>query len=243
LNIIEPGWAAPAWVRAWVTTRSGGCSEGPYRSLNLGDHVGDDPQRVSRNRQRLGQALDLPGPARWLTQVHGDRVLSLPREAIQPADAAVTSEPGVVCAVLTADCLPVLLSRRDGSAAGVAHAGWRGLAAGVLENAVAALGGAAGDVVAWLGPAISQPAYEVGDEVRDALLARYAAAHVAFERNAAGRWQADLAGVARLALTASGVSQIDGGDLCSFSDARFFSHRREAPCGRMATLIWLEPTA
>jgi len=241
MRFIQPQWPAPASVRALVTTRSGGFSEGPYGRLNLGDHVGDEDRRVERNRQRLGEVLGLPGPPQWLTQVHGERVLRLPAKLVQPADGAVTGEPGVVCAVLTADCLPVLLARLDGAAVGVAHAGWRGLAAGVLENAVSKLGGAPDGIVAWLGPAISQAAYEVGDEVRDQLLARYAAAESAFEPNEAGRWQADLARVARLALDAAGVSQCLGSDLCTFSDARFFSHRREAPCGRMASLIWLQP--
>jgi len=241
VRIIEPDWPAPASVRALATTRSGGSSLGPFKSLNLGDHVGDDPQRVSDNRQHLIDVLGLPGSPHWLGQVHGSRVLRLPSATDQPADGAVTTEPQVVCAVLTADCLPVLLARRDGAGVGVAHAGWRGLAAGDLENAVEAVGGPPPEIPDWLGPAISAAAYQVGDEVRAALLAHNNAAAAAFTPDGPGHWRADLVLAARLALQASGVTRICGGENCTFSDPQFFSHRREAPCGRMAALIWLEP--
>jgi YfiH family protein len=240
--LIEPDWPAPPGVRAAVTTRAGGVSTGAYASLNLGDHVGDDPDRVTENRRRLQTALSLPEAPRWLAQVHGSRVLRLPAEAAGDGDGAVTETAGVVCAVLTADCLPVLLARRDGSAVGVAHAGWRGLAAGVLANAVGMLGGPPAAMLAWLGPAIAAPAYEVGADVHDALIGADPRLEAALSVNAAGRWQADLMLAARLALGAAGVTAVYGGGLCAYSDPRFFSHRRQAPCGRMAALIWRDPS-
>ena len=183
--LIEPDWPAPPGVRCGVTTRAGGVSTGAYASLNLGDHVGDDPDRVTENRRRLEAALSLPEAPRWLAQVHGSRVLRLPAEAVGAGDGAVTEAAGVVCAVLTADCLPVLLARQDGSAVGVVHAGWRGLAAGVLANAVGMLGGPPEAMLAWLGPAITAPAYEVGPDVHDALMAADLRLGAALTANAA----------------------------------------------------------
>ena len=235
---FTPDWPAPPNVRAWVTQRG---SAARYGTLNLALHVGDDTTAVAANRARLRAALELRGEPRWLTQVHGIRVLDLDREHDNEADGAVTRETGVVCAVLTADCLPVLLCDRAGRRVGVAHAGWRGLLNGVLPAAVAALGGEPEDVIAWLGPAISQGAYEVGAEVRDAFVSRDPAASRRFLPNPRGRWQADLYGLARDALGAAGVPAPHGGGFCTYTEAeRFFSHRREAPCGRMATLIWLD---
>lgn len=234
-------WPAPAGVRAWQTTRAGGVSEGPYASLNLGMHVGDRDGDVLRNRERLRSSLALPAEPVWLEQVHGTRILDVDAGETGAADGAVTRTPGVVLAIMTADCLPVLLASDDGEVVGAAHAGWRGLASGVLENAVAALRREPAAVTAWLGPAISRPAFEVGDEVRDAFLDHDAAAVDAFVANDNGRWQADLHALARLRLAAAGVASIHGDSACTRSDSRrFFSHRREAPCGRMATLIWRE---
>lgn len=210
--------------------------------MNLALHVADDPGAVAANRARLRTALRLPTEPSWVEQVHGTRILDLDGEALGPADGAVTARPGVVCAVLTADCLPVLLSDKAGQRVGVAHAGWRGLLNGVLPAAVAALRCQPDELVAWLGPAIGQAAYEVGAEVREAFVARAPAAEMRFDPNSQGRWQADLYGLARDALAKSGVSQVHGGGYCTFSEAeRFFSHRRQAPCGRMATLVWIEP--
>lgn len=234
---FAPDWPAPANVRAWVTERGGGA---PYGTLNLATHVGDDAVAVAANRKRLRAALALPAEPGWLEQVHGTRVVDLDREGPGPADGAVTTRTDRVCVVMTADCLPVLFCDRAGTRIGVAHAGWRGLLSGVLPAAVAALRAAPAELVAWLGPAISQPAYEVGADVRDAFVARDAAAGRRFERNGRGRWQADLYGLARDALAAAGVSSVHGGGFCTFTEAqRFFSHRRAAPCGRMGTLIWL----
>jgi polyphenol oxidase len=236
---LRPDWQAPGRVRAFVTLRTGGVSDGSYGSLNLGDHVGDDPARVAANRARVFEKLGLPGAPHWLEQVHGRRVVDLDREDGRRADGAVTGRAGVVCAVMTADCLPVLFWERAGRRVGVAHAGWRGLAAGVLESAVEAMAVAPAELEAWLGPAISAAAYEVGDEVRAAFAPDEAAA--AFERNARGRWQADLYRLARGRLQGAGVTSVHGGAFCTYREAgRFFSHRREAPCGRFASLIWIQ---
>lgn len=235
---FAPEWPAPPNVRAWVTERG---SAARYGTMNLALHVGDDAAAVAANRARLRAALELPSEPRWLEQVHGVRVLDLDREEGSQADGAVTGRAGVVCAVMTADCLPVLLCDRDGTRVGVAHAGWRGLLNGVLPAAVAALGKAPEDLVAWLGPAIGQAAYEVGADVRDAFAAGNTATSLRFSRNSRGRWQADLYGLARDSLAAAGVRSVHGGGFCTYTDAaRFFSHRREAPCGRMATLVWLD---
>jgi YfiH family protein len=236
---FSPEWPAPPGVRAWVTERGTG---NRYGELNLATHVGEDPARVARNRARLRTALALPTEPVWLEQVHGQRVLDLDRDSVVDADGAVTGTAGVVCAVLTADCLPVLLTSRDGRRVGVAHAGWRGLLGGVISAAVTALNAGPGGVVAWLGPAIGPSAYEVGADVRDPFVAREPRADRRFVRNARGRWQADLFGLARDALAAAGVGDVYGGGVCTYTESRrFFSHRREAPCGRMATLIWREP--
>jgi len=235
---FAPDWPAPPNVRAWVTERG---SSARYGTLNLALHVGDDADSVHANRARLRAALQLPSEPRWLEQVHGNRVLDLDHESPAPADGAVTTRAGVVCAVLTADCLPVLLCDRAGRRVGVAHAGWRGLRDGVLPAAVAALGADPGQLVAWLGPAIGQAAYEVGADVRDAFVAASPAASRRFASNPRGRWQADLYGLARDALAGAGVLSVHGGGFCTSTEAdRFFSHRREAPCGRMAALVWLE---
>ena len=234
-------WPAPANVGTWQTTRPGGVSSGSWESLNLGDHVGDDTEAVARNRDLLARGLRLPAEPRWLDQVHGTRILDLDRGETGSADGAVTATPGVVLAIMTADCLPVLLATEDGRRIGVAHAGWRGLAAGVLAEAVAALARPPSTLMAWLGPAIGREAFEVGPEVRAAFLARDAGSAEYFAPNARGRWQADLDGLARRQLQLSGVAAIHGRRQCTFSDpTSYFSHRREAPCGRMATLIWLE---
>jgi YfiH family protein len=234
---FAPDWRAPPNVRAWVTERG---SPARYGELNLATHVGDDPRVVAANRDRLRAALALPAEPHWLEQVHGVAIRDLDREGATVADGAVTARVGTVCAVLTADCLPVLLCDRAGRRVGVAHAGWRGLAGGVLQAAVTALGVPPGDVLAWLGPAIGQSAYEVGDDVRAAFLERDPGAERRFLANARGRWQADLYGLAADVLEAAGVRTVEGGGFCTFTEStRFFSHRRDAPCGRMATLVWI----
>lgn len=233
-------WPAPAGIRTWQTLRDGGVSTGAWSSMNLADHVDDATEAVARNRERLVRLLELPSEPVWLEQVHGTRILNADQSEAGPADGAVTSEPGTVLAIMTADCLPVLMTTRDGKHAGVAHAGWRGLAAGVLENLIAAFGCAPDQLLAWLGPAIGQDAFEVGGEVRAAFVDRDSRAAAAFEPNAHERWQADLHRLARDRLQQAGIVDVFGSPQCTFADpGRYFSHRREAPCGRMASLIWI----
>jgi YfiH family protein len=238
---ITPDWPAPVRVHAYTTTRAGGVSQPPFDTLNLGGHAGDDFQAVAENRRRLAPALGLPGKPRWLRQIHGDRVVELDGKApVGGADAAISRRPGEVCVVTTADCLPVLLSNRAGTTVAAVHAGWRGLAAGIVKAAVAALDEPPNAILVWLGPAIGPSAYQVGDTVREAFLAADAGAGVAFTASA-GAWLCDLYTLARRQLAACGVTAIYGGGFCTYSEnARFFSYRRDGRCGRMASLIWIE---
>lgn len=240
---LEPDWPAPPGVTALTTTRPGGVSRGPFASMNLAAHVGDDAEAVAANRRALRAALDLPAEPLWLSQVHGTAVADVSVDdggVVPEADASVSAVSGRACAVMTADCLPVLFAARDGSAVAAAHAGWRGLVAGVLEATVEKLGTPPETLLAWLGPAISQAAFEVGDEVRAAFVAADPDADTAFLPNAAGRWQADLYALARRRLSAAGVGAVYGGGECTYRDSRrFFSYRREAHCGRMASIIFI----
>jgi len=241
IECIQPDWPAPATVRACSTTRDGGVSAGPWRSLNLATHVGDDPSCVTENRARLSVRLGLPDAPQWLDQVHGTGV-RLPASDTDCADACVEDRPGRVCVVLTADCLPVLLCNSAGTRVAVAHAGWRGLLAGVLERTAAAFDDEPGQLLAWLGPAIGPQSFEVGGEVRAAFLAEDLASDALFAANGSGRWLADLYGLARLRLGRCGVGRVTGGGWCTLSEpARFFSYRRDGVTGRMASLIWLQP--
>jgi YfiH family protein len=235
---IIPDWPAPANVRAFITTRAGGYSKGAFSSLNLGPHCGDDPLTVRRNRDELVSQLPVEPP--WLKQVHGKRVISYSRATAEEteADGLVSSSPGQVCAVLTADCLPVLFCNRSGSRVAAAHAGWRGLAQGVLQSTIREMNEAPEEIIAWLGPAIGPKNYEVGDEVRNA----FPGEHERYFTNTGDRWLLDLYGVARHLLSQLGITGIHGGRYCTFSDSeRFFSYRRDGICGRMASVIWLEP--
>jgi YfiH family protein len=240
----RPGWIVPDWpaakrVRALITTRAGGVSTGPFASLNLGARVGDDPGCVARNRAILRACL--PAEPAWIRQVHGTTVAD--PEGAGPeteADAAVTRRPECVCVVTTADCLPVFLSDRAGRAVGVAHAGWRGLAAGVIEAAVSAMPALPSDQIAYIGPGIGPLRYEVGEEVRRAFVDRDAAAASSFAPRSGGKYLADLYALARRRLAAAGVTSVYGGEFCTVSDERFFSFRRDRTTGRMASLIWLE---
>lgn len=241
-NWIIPNWSVPAQVRAVCTTRHGGVSVAPFDSLNLGDHVGDDPAAVARNRLIVGDVLQLPTEPLWLQQVHGVEVCAMDVGACCPqADASFALRNNQVCVVMTADCLPVLFCDKAGTRVAAAHAGWRGLEAGVLEQTVQKLGCAAHDIIAWLGPAIGAQAFEVGAEVRAAFMQHDPAAAVAFQPSATGKWLADIYLLARQRLNAVGVQAIFGGEYCTYSDAqRFFSYRRDGQTGRMASLIWLE---
>lgn len=229
-------------VRVLTTTRDGGVSAGPYSSLNPASHVGDDPAAVAENRRRLVDALALPSEPAWLEQVHGTRVLELNGERpAESADAAFTRTPGVVLAVMTADCLPVVLSEQSGAAVAVVHAGWRGMAAGIIEAAIEALNVEPSRLQAWLGPAIGPAAYDVGAEVRAAFVDQDEGTAAAFAPGRPNKWQCDLYALARRRLAAAGVEAISGGGLCTYTDSeRFFSYRRDGQCGRMATLAWLE---
>lgn len=234
---IEPDWPAPPGVRAVSTLRRGGASGGAYAGLNLGTHVGDDLDAVAANRACLRRVLDLPAEPAWLRQVHGSDAVEAGLEAEPAADASYTRATGVVCAVMTADCLPVLLCTKDGKGVAAVHAGWKGLVGGVIESAVGSLGTA--ELMAWLGPAIGPEAFEVGGEVRAVFLAQDAASDSAFRPGDNGRWLADIYLLARLRLRRLGVSDVYGGQWCTYTDAdRFFSYRRDGVTGRMATLIW-----
>lgn len=246
-TLLPFDWALPAGVRAAFTTRLGGVSQAPWDSFNLGAHVGDDPSNVARNRARLRQLLELRNEPAWLQQVHGTAVanadLAFADGPPVVADAAVASHRDCPCVIMVADCLPVLFASRDGKRVGAAHAGWRGLAAGVLENTVAAMGVAPAELKAWLGPAILQANFEVGADVRDAFVGGDAGAADYFVPNPRGRWQADLVGLARRSLRGLGVNDISGGEWCTVADPRrFFSHRRDGKGGRMSALIWIEGT-
>jgi polyphenol oxidase len=255
LDWLVADWAGPPSVGTLVTTRSGGVSRGPYATMNLGfataaRAVGDPVECIAENRRRLGRFL--PSAPIWLDQVHGTAVATLEGAALAAAratppvaDAAVTRERGIVCAVLTADCLPVLFADRHGRAVGIAHAGWRGLAAGVLEATIDAFAGqgvAPHDLVAWLGPAIGPAAFQVGADVVAAFGAVDARSASAFAPDGRDRWRADIYRLARQRLAAAGIDDVAGGDLCTHADAvRFYSYRRERETGRMAALVWLEP--
>ena len=245
---MHPHWIVPDWpvashVRALFTTRTGGVSTGPYASFNLGTSTDDDPAAVAANRARL-RAL-LPQEPRWLKQVHGSRVVEAEAvEDMPDADASVAREPGTVCAILVADCMPVLFSDRAGSVVAAAHAGWRGLAAGVIDNTIAAMassGVTAHDVLAWIGPGIGPRAFQVGDDVYDTYTRDDAGAASAFTRDLTGKWLADLPMLARRKLARCGVTHIYGGDRCTYSEpSRFYSYRREGVTGRMGAFIWRE---
>lgn len=239
-QVIVPDWPAPAGVRAAQTTRLGGVSRPPFDGLNLALHTGDCGDHVAANRHRLRQHLELPAEPAWLEQVHGTDVVAA---AAGPAcaDAAWADRPGVICAVMTADCLPVLLCDDGGETVAAAHAGWRGLADGVLEAVVAAMRRPSQRLLAWLGPAIGPDAFEVGDEVRQRFLAADPAAAGCFRRSPRGRWLADLYALARRRLARAGVEAVYGGGFCTVEQSDlFFSYRRDGRTGRMATLIWRE---
>lgn len=237
---IAADWPAPARVKTLITTRNGGVSTGPHASFNLGVRAGDDAAAVARNRDIL--RTHLPASPVWLHQVHGNKVVDASQIAgPAEADASYTCEAGIVCAVMIADCLPVLLCDANASAVAIAHAGWRGMSAGVIERALDAMNAPPADTLAFLGPAIGPAAFEVGADVRDAFLAENPAAYSAFKPHREGKWLADLFALARQRLAARGVTRVYGGGLCTYSDARrFYSYRRDKTTGRMAALIWLD---
>ena len=227
-----------------ITTRHGGVSHGVYAGFNLADHVGDDPGAVNQNRKQLRIDLELPTEPCWLQQVHGTQVINagLSVEGLE-ADGSFALRPGVVCAVMTADCLPVLLTDREGTRVAALHAGWRGLASGILEQGMEVLGISPEQLLAYLGPAIGPRAFEVGNEVRQAFFDHDPKAAEAFKPAGPGKWMADIYLLARQRLNARGLENIHGGQRCTFlEEADFFSYRRDRTCGRMASLIWIDKT-
>ncbi len=243
MNWIKPDWPAPKQVKAISTTRRGGYSQAPFDSLNLGTHVEDDLATVLNNRAKLKQALSLPSEPVWLEQSHSTQVVDADNNASPlTADASVSHQSGKVCIVMTADCLPVLLTNNAGTMIAAAHAGWRGLNDGILESTINRMQSPPEDIIAWLGPAIGSEHFEVGGEVREAFMKQHkesVQAFVAGENE--DKWFADIYKLARIRLAAMGVSRVYGGGYCTYADKeRFFSYRREAMTGRMASLIWLD---
>ena len=241
-GVIVPDWPAPANVQAYSTTRQGGVSVSPYTSLNLGDHVGDNPDAVQRNRQKIVEQLSAPSSPAWLQQVHGSHAYHLqnPLSAVVAADASYTHQAGLVCTVMTADCLPLLVCNRAGTVVAAIHAGWRGLADGVIEKTIVQLTSPVDELMVWLGPAIGPQEFEVGTEVREAFLHHDGQAETAFVQRDEQHWLADIYQLARQRLHRLGVQNIYGGDYCTFQqDELFYSYRRDGVTGRMASLIWL----
>jgi YfiH family protein len=236
---LIPDWPAPAGIKSCVTTRGGGVSLAPFDSFNLGDHVDDDPEAVAANRLRLTSQLDIQ--AAWLKQVHGVVVAEADPTQVVEADASWTATPAIACTIMTADCLPALFCDRAGTRVAAAHAGWRGLAAGVLEAAADSLQVAPDQILVWLGPAIGQASFEVGGEVREAFIGTHPQTDAAFiPGKNPGRFMADIYALARLRLAARGITAVYGGGFDTVTDPRFYSYRQSARNGRFASLIWIE---
>ncbi len=237
---LVPDWPAPSNIHAATTLRTGGGSLGTFSSLNPATHVSDDNERVRQNRQIIGAMLDLPAEPIWLAQIHSNRAVKAVKTALlEQADASYTNESGIVCAVMTADCLPLLVCSTDGAQIAAIHAGWRGLLAGVITNTVVAM--QQQDLLVWLGPAIGPDCFEVGPEVREAFLEKSVTFNDAFKQQGNGKWLADIYQLARIELAALGIVNVYGGTHCTFTEHEYFySYRRESQTGRMATLIWRE---
>ncbi len=252
LELLRPDWPAPAAVLAAAATRNGGCSEGEFASLNMAPHVGDAESNVRRNRALVAEAFAPNARFQWLRQVHGSEpaVVFAPGEAPR-ADSLITGVPGIALCVLTADCLPIFVRNRAGDEVGIIHAGWRGMSAGIIENTLAAMRSEPGDLLIWLGPAIQSCHYEVGEDVRETFLDRATDASERQQLKTAfaplekqGKYYADLSRIARVKLLRLGAASISGGTHCTHCDpGRFYSHRRDGPCGRMANLICINPAS
>ncbi len=241
LDLIQPDWPAPQSIVACSTTRSGGVSGAGFKSLNLATHVNDNAQQVAINRQRLVDYLKLPSEPQWLQQTHSIKVVDLDTESLRDGDAALTSIAGKVAVVLTADCLPVLFCNRQGSEVAAAHAGWKGLLNGVLEQTVIKMNSPAEHIMAWMGPAIGATQFEVGSEVRDAFIQHEEEVESCFKESRQGHYLADLYAIAKLRLKKQGITSIYGGEFCTFTEKqRFFSYRREKITGRQASLIYIK---
>ena len=244
IEIIEATWNAPSQVKALCTTRQSGFSQPPYDSLNLATHVGDDDQSVLQNRELLRNSLRLPAEPCWLEQTHSTRVVSLESDASRLADAAITREADTIAIVMTADCLPILLCNRSGTEVAAIHAGWRGLVDGVIEATVNGMNSTSDQLLAWIGPGISQQCFEVGDEVRDFFIDRNSADECYFVTNRPEHWLCDLYGLAAVTMSRLEIAEISRTGNCSYSDdSHYFSYRRNALTGRMASLIWIDSNA
>ena len=244
IPVITPNWPTPKCVKAYTTTRIGGFSQPPYESLNLAVHVEDDLSTVLANRNHLKEALNLPGEPVWLTQPHENRVIDAHSPATLDTDGAYTNEPNTICAVLTADCLPILLCNDEGTEVAALHCGWRGLSRRFIETGLKKFSSPAQNILVWLGPAIGPQFYEVGPEVYDTCMNSFPeldhVQNLFFQPSPNGRWLLNLYQFARQQLEQSGVKQIYGGDFCTYSDpTRFYSYRRDKQTGRMANLIWI----
>ncbi|CAH1577974.1 peptidoglycan editing factor PgeF [Vibrio rotiferianus] len=241
MKTIVPNWPAPKNVKAFASTRVGGFSSAPYQGLNLGAHVGDAPSIVEKNRDWLAQQANMPSAPIWLNQTHSTVVaqVSAPTTRVLDADGVFTSASNVVCSAMTADCLPVLLTNTEGTQVAAVHAGWRGLANGIVENALELF---SGEVMAWLGPAIGHQAFEVGEDVLQAFVDFDSQAHQAFTpRDVEGKWLADMSKLATQRLNKLGITQVFDSGLCTFQDKEdFYSYRRDGVTGRQATFIWIE---
>ncbi|WP_318414230.1 peptidoglycan editing factor PgeF [Photobacterium leiognathi] len=241
MKAIIPNWPAPKSVKAISTTRSGGVSVAPYHELNLGLHVGDNESDVKQNRERLKQHCELVESPAWLNQIHSADVIELDvaLSSVPDADGSFTRTPGLACAIMTADCLPVLFCNKQGTEVAAVHAGWRGLASGVIENVVDKFDCTPDNIMAWLGPAIGPNAFEVGGEVREQFIAVDANAELAFKPHG-DKWLADLYLLAKQRLQRLGITEVYGGEYCTFSDEQqFYSYRRQSITGRQASLVWL----
>jgi YfiH family protein len=261
VSMLQPEWSIPATVRALYTTRSGGVSQAPFDSFNLAEHVGDDLDRVARNRAMLSRdglnrdelrSQSLPAAPCWLQQTHSTTVVTLESDQNREADGAITRQADTVAVVMTADCLPILLCNRSGTEVAAVHAGWRGLLDGIVETTIEKMQSPTSELMAWIGPAISQPKFEVGDEVRQAFVEKYADTYVDEQSSAESRfinnrtrhWLCDLPGLADDLLKGLGVADVTQSNLCSYANEKdFFSYRRQAVTGRMACLIWISSNA
>ena len=243
MNWFEADWPAADFIKAGTTSRQGGVSDAPFSSFNLATHVGDERAKVNQNRAVLNQYLNLSGDPQWLEQIHSTQAVLLPSDEIIPkADAAYTFNKNIVCTVMTADCLPLLITDQKGSCVAAIHAGWRGLCDGIVEATIKKLPVAAETLMVWLGPAIGADVYEIGEEVYDAFTKKNEESKQAFTSVSEGHWLFDIHLLARLRLKKVGVTQIYGGDHCTLSEKeQFFSYRRDGVTGRMASLIWIEP--
>ena len=240
IETIMPDWSAPPQIQACCTTRRGGVSQIPFDSLNLGLHVGDRADDVLQNRSCLREDLRLPSEPCWINQTHSVEVVTLEQDDNRDADAAITREAGRIAVIMTADCLPILLCNRDGSEVAAIHAGWRGLQAGVIQSTLAAMHSPAEQLIAWIGPGITQASFEVGDEVFAAFVDSQPSVASCFSANRPGHWLCDLGGLATSVLRRGDVAEVTRSPHCSYRDAeRFYSYRREATTGRMASLIWI----